>query len=476
MSLSTICLGYSRADFNNDGIVDFIDLAEFAAQWLQEDNEAPKIPKGLNCFYPKAWDLFIDDDDVVWQNLCSDATEWSKGSSDPVTLSDHDDSIGNEYSQTNGSCVKVAFTGSGTATVTHIFDSAQDFSECFCKFNYFIPDFDYDPTKYPRSGNQTVVIFLKDSSWKSAILHHLPYTKGYHSIEFSCGGMKDQNGIDFTDITRIQVVIFGGVVGTEFFWDSIQFIQNYSRPRVVLTFDNGLQSHYDVVRPLLNARGMKGVFYVVKDFTDTAGYMTTAELLQLQSEGHLIGNHSATHRNWVLDPKPIYYEMVEEMFENRRWMKSIGIKEGRFYYCHPTGSPCFDFADPYDRFEALRFLCQYHYHVRMTEYISYVDGVVAHIEGSHRNYTFPNIGGFRTLSFSVQVTTFDGTPAYGYLNGKDLIGKAVAHNDLVSLYWHDIGAGGDISTVQFTALLDYIQSQGLEVVTWADLMPWEGIW
>ena len=38
LCLPGVCLGYLRADFDESGIVDFVDFSEFSDQWLQEDS------------------------------------------------------------------------------------------------------------------------------------------------------------------------------------------------------------------------------------------------------------------------------------------------------------------------------------------------------------------------------------------------------------------------------------------------------
>lgn len=66
---------------------------------------------------------------------------------------------------------------------------------------------------------------------------------------------------------------------------------------VSLTFDDGLQSQYQV-RPLLDARGMLGTFFVNSGLvgTSTSDYrMTWAQLHDLAADGNEIGGHALTH-------------------------------------------------------------------------------------------------------------------------------------------------------------------------------------
>jgi peptidoglycan/xylan/chitin deacetylase (PgdA/CDA1 family) len=85
------------------------------------------------------------------------------------------------------------------------------------------------------------------------------------------------------------------------------------RPGVLLTFDDGFASHYDVAAPLLEQRGTRGVFFVVPGFSMQSGDaarrfylerirgtrwerpMTPDQIADLAARGHTIGNHTFTH-------------------------------------------------------------------------------------------------------------------------------------------------------------------------------------
>ncbi|MFN8080757.1 MAG: polysaccharide deacetylase family protein [Kineosporiaceae bacterium] len=65
---------------------------------------------------------------------------------------------------------------------------------------------------------------------------------------------------------------------------------------VSITFDDGRTNQYDVVRPALAARGLKGTFFIIGDaLTWGSGYMNASQVGTLSAEGHEIGNHSWNH-------------------------------------------------------------------------------------------------------------------------------------------------------------------------------------
>jgi peptidoglycan/xylan/chitin deacetylase (PgdA/CDA1 family) len=67
---------------------------------------------------------------------------------------------------------------------------------------------------------------------------------------------------------------------------------------VVLTFDDSVKSHFDVVRPILKKYGFGGTFFITEGFdfpTNKQDYMTWEEIAQLHRDGFEIGNHTRDH-------------------------------------------------------------------------------------------------------------------------------------------------------------------------------------
>jgi peptidoglycan/xylan/chitin deacetylase (PgdA/CDA1 family) len=65
--------------------------------------------------------------------------------------------------------------------------------------------------------------------------------------------------------------------------------------RVVLTFDDGGASASEHIAPLLEARGFRGAFFITTDRIDTAGFLTSPQIVNLHRRGHIIGSHSCSH-------------------------------------------------------------------------------------------------------------------------------------------------------------------------------------
>lgn len=70
-----------------------------------------------------------------------------------------------------------------------------------------------------------------------------------------------------------------------------QLLNGKDKHYVVLTFDDGNDEGYDLYRDVMNARNVKGTFYINTNNIGNAGQLTWAEVNTLIDEGHEIGDH-----------------------------------------------------------------------------------------------------------------------------------------------------------------------------------------
>jgi len=105
-----------------------------------------------------------------------------------------------------------------------------------------------------------------------------------------------------------------------------------SRP-VVLTFDDGYEDFYATAWPILLALGLRGVSYVVPGFLGRRGYMTAAQVGQLDRAGIEIGSHTVHHVDLTrADPLTLRIELEASKGDLERLLGHPVLD-----LCYPSG-------------------------------------------------------------------------------------------------------------------------------------------
>ena len=111
-----------------------------------------------------------------------------------------------------------------------------------------------------------------------------------------------------------------------------------SKPKVMLTFDDGWQDNYDHAFPILQAYGMQATTYAVSNFAQGSdpNYMKSATLDSLYNAGWDVGNHSSAHQNYgtnIFDPVAMAqnYWICREYLLSRGYTRSGDDVWGGFF-------------------------------------------------------------------------------------------------------------------------------------------------
>jgi peptidoglycan/xylan/chitin deacetylase (PgdA/CDA1 family) len=87
---------------------------------------------------------------------------------------------------------------------------------------------------------------------------------------------------------------------------------------VVLTFDDGLASDYDIAFPLLAEFGMSAVFFLNTAMIGQAGYLNWSQIAEMQRYGMSIQSHSHRHIDLTVLPNPA---LDSELNESKRLLE-----------------------------------------------------------------------------------------------------------------------------------------------------------
>jgi peptidoglycan/xylan/chitin deacetylase (PgdA/CDA1 family) len=69
----------------------------------------------------------------------------------------------------------------------------------------------------------------------------------------------------------------------------------YSRPKCVISFDDGWSTQYTEGFAYMKPRGLKATMYIVSSYVGQASRVTTAQLQEMYDAGWDIANHTTTH-------------------------------------------------------------------------------------------------------------------------------------------------------------------------------------
>jgi peptidoglycan/xylan/chitin deacetylase (PgdA/CDA1 family) len=90
---------------------------------------------------------------------------------------------------------------------------------------------------------------------------------------------------------------------------------------ILITFDDGDVSNYDVALPLLREYAMHAEFFITSDFVDKDGMLTSEKLRALSAAGMGVQSHGRSHAFLSELDAP---ELRDELIESRKSLETIG--------------------------------------------------------------------------------------------------------------------------------------------------------
>ncbi len=106
---------------------------------------------------------------------------------------------------------------------------------------------------------------------------------------------------------------------------------------VVITFDDGYADLYTTAYPILSCHGFKAVAYIVTGFLKRPGYVTPAQVLEMEGNGIEIASHTVDHADLTRLPAG---SLAHQLLDSKRALE------------HLVGHPVLDFAYPSGRVDA----------------------------------------------------------------------------------------------------------------------------
>lgn len=203
----------------------------------------------------------------------------------------------------------------------------------------------------------------------------------------------------------------------------------YSRPKIMISFDDGWDSVYNIAYPYMKARGIKGTLFIIESRINTANYMTTAMLQELYDNDWDICNHTVNHNNMAAYTEA---EAYAELIGCRDWIRENGWDRNNSasHVAYPNGG--------------------------------YGDGVLAAMEslGMITGRTVINRGQSHEIDNRYLLTR----QSHGYTASqatyRGWVTRVAREGQSVEFNYHKIEASGadadtEVNTAQFTDLIDF---------------------
>lgn len=200
------------------------------------------------------------------------------------------------------------FEYSGTQTIKLTAPNASDINLDFV----LSPELDLSQSDYatilvyaPAPSNNFNLVFYFSTSGNftkffiSPTIQGSALPAGWSSYTISRSQFTTSNGATWNTVNKFRIrltSVNGG--GTNSISIARTALGERHSPIFCLTFDDGYASCYTIVKPMLEAAGLRGTFYITKGTVNGgAYYLTTAQVKELYDAGHMIGNHFKNHLN-----------------------------------------------------------------------------------------------------------------------------------------------------------------------------------
>ncbi|WP_458189720.1 polysaccharide deacetylase family protein [Haladaptatus sp. NG-WS-4] len=258
-------------------------------------------------------------------------------------------------------------------------------------------------------------------------------------VRLNLGVTRDQRPktIDLSKVYEIRIlarpVDTNSANPVEFYVDDLKTVPTPKKGKVMLTFDDGLESHFTNAYKMMKGYGFAGVESVITDAVYDDGFLTQTQMRKMRSDGWDMIAHPNTQATPMDERSPKEQEQL--MKDAKGWLKKYGY-QGHKYMAVPKnvlGPKTFELA-------------QKHFDLTLSF-------------GASPN-ALPTIQKDTILSRMYGTGDLKST--------KQKIDHAARYKQLSVLLFHDIGGDG-FSKQQFKAILDYIKQSNVDVVTVSDM-------
>ena len=195
------------------------------------------------------------------------------------------------------------------------------------------------PNSTPSTTWTSIVIYLGNNSsmtnsFRSSINASTIFANQWN-ILWGLSWITNTGNPDWADIKYIRIrvnTISGQTSVCSFDWlSSNQVIV----PAICITFDDGSSTQYTNAFPALKARNMVSTHYMITSYINENGRLTTAQLLDLEANNCMVGNHTQNHTTLTTLTEE---QIVTELEAGKTDLNAIGLTKGDKHVAYPQGA------------------------------------------------------------------------------------------------------------------------------------------
>ena len=148
------------------------------------------------------------------------------------------------------------------------------------------------------------------------------------------------SNLNFDDIAKIRLsaTLDSAVAGVAVTFDKLWFFPKLSTGLYCPTFDDGRDEHYEAAL-YLSSKGISGTFAIISGRIGDGGFLTLAQLKEMQEMGHLLVNHGWASLSYYSGGSQQYTnkQIADDITKGQEWLINNGLGRGARIWVQPGG-------------------------------------------------------------------------------------------------------------------------------------------
>lgn len=190
-----------------------------------------------------------------------------------------------------------------------------------------------DITKYSQVLTGLIYLYTGASDYFYCSIRPTTMVSGWNKLIFTKADFLSSGSPSWSStVTEIRIRCLSGSGNTSYLTIDSLLINEYSRPKIIITFDDGNLTDYTVAYPYMISKGIKGVSCIPCAKLGITNNMTDDQVSEMVSRGWEVINHSYNHVSLVTLTGT---QITEELINDIEYIRNHGWGEGGYFMAWP---------------------------------------------------------------------------------------------------------------------------------------------